>query len=94
MSRQHVKTCLLGGLVPMLEGPPGSGKTAVLAALADELQWEFLPIVMSVMEPIDAMGLPTVQDGRAEFLAFGTFERVYAAKSPTLVLLDDLGQAA
>jgi hypothetical protein len=27
-------------------------------------------------------------------LAFGTFERVYAAKSPTLVLLDDLGQAA
>jgi hypothetical protein len=93
MSRQHVLTCIEAGLVPLLEGPPGSGKTAVLGALAKEMKMDFLPIVMSVMEPIDPMGLPTVDKGKARFLAFGVFEKVYTAKKPLLVLLDDLGQA-
>jgi len=94
MSRQHVKTCVEAGLVPILEGPPGSGKTAVLADLARELRMDFIPIVMSVMEPIDVMGLPTVSQNKAKFLSFGTFEKVYNATKPTLVLLDDLGQSA
>jgi len=94
MSRQHVKTLIEAGLCPMLEGPPGSGKTAVLADLAREMKMAFLPIVMSVLEPIDVMGLPTVAQGKAKFLSFGTFEKVFKATKPTLVLLDDLGQSA
>lgn len=92
--RQHVITLIKAGLVPMLEGPPGSGKTAILADIAKELKMDFIPIVMSVMEPIDPMGLPTVANGKAKFLPFGLFEQVYNVKKPTLVLLDDLGQSA
>ena len=94
MSRQHIKTLIQAGLCPMLEGPPGSGKTAILADIAKELKMDFIPIVMSVMEPIDPMGLPTVANGKAKFLPFGLFEKVYTAKKLTLVLLDDLGQSA
>jgi predicted Zn-dependent protease len=41
-----------------LEGPPGSGKTSVLQGIAGEMGMEFLPVIMSVMEPIDPMGMP------------------------------------
>jgi len=93
---EHIKTLIKAGRVPMMEGAPGSGKTSVLKGLADEMGMDFLPIIMSVMEPIDPMGMPSIDTKahRAEFVPFGNFQKVYSAKKPLLVLLDDLGQAS
>jgi len=90
---RHIRTLLKAGLTPMLQGPPGSGKTQSLESLAKELGWDFLPVVMSVMELVDVMGLPTVDKDKAKFLPFGIFEQIFNAKDDILVLLDDLGQA-
>jgi len=95
MNRKHIITCLKAGLVPMMQGAPGAGKSAIFEDIANELQWDYLPVIMSVMEPIDPMGLPSidVENHVAEFIAFGTFAQIYGATKDTLVLLDDLGQA-
>jgi hypothetical protein len=38
-------------------------------------------------------GLPSIKDGHAEFLPFGTLRNIIDAKQPTVYFMDDLGQA-
>jgi len=91
--KQHIMTMLKAGQVPMLEGAPGGGKTAVAQQIARQLGWDFLAVVMSVMDLMDPNGLPAVIGGKARFLPFGIFEKIYKAKKDVLVVADDLGQA-
>ncbi len=46
-----------------------------------------------VDEPIDYKGLPFAVDGEAEFLPYGNLKLMLEAKEPTVVFLDDFGQA-
>jgi len=82
------------GCVPLLRGAPGAGKTAVIRMVAKQMQMEFFTVITSVMEPVDANGLPIAKEDEAIFLPFGIFNKIFKATVPTLVLIDDIGQAS
>lgn len=46
----------------MLWGPPGVGKSQVVAQVADELGMELRDIRMTLLDPVDLRGLPRIND--------------------------------
>jgi len=83
----------------LLKGPPGVGKSAIVEAAAAEAGFDVILVHGVTTDPIDAKGMPAIiQDGdtleqSAEFLPFGDMKKIIEAKKPTLVFLDDIGQA-
>jgi hypothetical protein len=101
MIPSHLSKVLLQ-LVParkpfLLVGPPGVGKTEIVEQVADALNFECIVTHPVVDDPVDYKGMPAVIQGdtgaRAQFLPFGELSRMVEATVPTLVLMDDLGQA-
>lgn len=87
-------TTLLGNGEPVLiKGAPGVGKSDIVAQVADNLGYELLVSHPVVSDPTDYKGLPANVDGYAEFLPFGDLRAMLEADEPTIVFLDDLGQA-
>lgn len=77
----------------MVTGMPGVGKTDCItqaAALAGRRLVTWHPVTA---DPTDAKGIPAIIGERAEFLPTGDLRAVMNATEPTVVLLDDLGQA-
>jgi MoxR-like ATPase len=58
-----IALCYEAGKSPLLSGRHGVGKSEALEAAADELKIEFITCDLSVMEPPDLVGLPTLGDG-------------------------------
>lgn len=77
----------------LASGAPGVGKTDAVKQVAEQLEYDLIIEHPSVREPIDFVGLPANVDGRAEFLPYGTLRRIIEAEQPTILFLDDLGQA-
>lgn len=44
-------------------GDPGQAKTAVTHAIAEERGWKITPLMLSILEPQDVMGFPSIDDG-------------------------------
>jgi len=52
---------LAGNSKPViLWGPPGVGKSAVIKALAEELEYGFIDIRLSQLDPVDLRGVPSI----------------------------------
>ena len=81
----------------LLVGPPGVGKTEIVEEVADALEYRCILTHPVVDDPVDYKGMPAVvqseSGARAEFLPFGELSRMVNATEPTLVFMDDLGQA-
>ena len=45
--KDHIKLCVLVNEIPFVAGPPGIGKSAIYAALAKELNLEFIDFRLS-----------------------------------------------
>lgn len=89
---------LRAGETVLIVGPPGLGKSEIVAQVADALDHTLLVTHPVVDDPTDYKGMPAIvprADGSpgATFLPFGDLARMLEATSPTLVFLDDLGQA-
>jgi MoxR-like ATPase len=54
----------------LLIGEPGVAKTAIIAAIAKQLDWPFLAKIGSVHDPTDFNGLPHMTERGVEMLAF------------------------
>jgi len=94
---------LLETLIParepvLLVGPPGIGKSDVATAVAASLNHDLIITHPVVEDPTDYKGMPAVVHGEggptASFLPFGELNRMLSATVPTVVMMDDLGQAA
>jgi hypothetical protein len=94
---KYAGIALKQGLVPCLWGGPGTGKTqSIVGRVAPMNGFEKIVLVHAgVKEPTDFAGLPFPSECRtyAEFLPFGDLREMCEATVPTLVFLDDVGQA-
>jgi len=87
-------TCAKNGEAVLIKGAPGVGKTDICNQVADNLKMNFIPVIPVISDPTDAKGVPGRNgDGKWEWHLIGDARRIVEAKKPTLVVLDDLGQA-
>lgn len=88
-------TCVQHNEPVLLKGAPGVGKTSVAEQVAKTLKMEFITVIPAISDPTDGKGIPGKNgDGKWEWHLIGDARRIVEAKKPTLVLIDDLGQAA
>src|SRR6185312_6392654 len=94
----HTLTVLVPKKEPvLLVGSPGVGKTSTIEKLAADLGYELIVTHPVVDDPTDYKGMPAVvkvgKDMGAQFLPFGDLWKMITADKPTIVFMDDLGQA-
>jgi len=79
----------------LLVGAPGVGKTDVVVQVAKKLGYQLIVMHPVVCDPTDLKGLPYHSEGsdKADFLPYGDLYAMLHATEPTIVFLDDLGQA-
>jgi hypothetical protein len=77
----------------MVSSAPGIGKTQICQQVAKKLDHKLITIWLSTADPTDAAGLPTIIDGKAQFVPFKHLVEIMDASKPTVVLLDDIGQS-
>lgn len=82
----------------LMVGRPGIGKTSMCEQLAEELNMQLLVWHPVTMERVDIVGVPMTFAGKggetiADFLPFEDWRKICTTKKPTLLVLDDLGQA-
>lgn len=79
----------------MVTGPPGIGKTDLVLLATQMAKRELIMMHPAISDPTDFKGLPAINLARdgAEFVPFGDLKAIYGAKKPTVVFIDDVGQA-
>lgn len=79
----------------LLVGPPGIGKTARIAQAAAETDHSLVVIRASLSERVDLGGalVPDVAAGVTRELPLASLHMLQHTAAPTILLLDDLGQA-
>jgi hypothetical protein len=87
-------TAFENGLQLLLVGAPGVGKTDLVLQAAKKLGFNVIIMHPVVSDPTDFKGLPCLVDGQAVFLPFKELQEMIDADTPTIVFLDDLGQAS
>lgn len=66
IARPHyevMQVCLEASEPCVAVGDPGQAKTAVTHAVAQERNWVIKPLMLSILEPQDVMGFPSVENG-------------------------------
>jgi hypothetical protein len=94
MKMSELKKVLSGllkaGLVPLVQGPPGIGKTDAMGQVASDLGWDYLDCFAASKLPEHFGGYPFMQDGKADFLPLGILREMVEARKPVLVFIDEL----
>ena len=83
-----LKTLINARQPTMIWGPPGAGKSQIVAQVAKGYG-EFLDIRLPLLDAVDLRGIPTIKDGRTEWVTPAMFPR----KGKGVLFLDELVQA-
>lgn len=99
VTRGFVEDCMSIGVVPFIKGPPGIGKSGIIADIAQDNNLELIDLRAITRNPIDFGGMPTVVDGDAKFLPFKDMIPTFNCKIPEgkngwLLFLDEVNQAS
>lgn len=82
----------------LVKGKPGIGKTDIVKATCKRLDYDLVIKHPAVEDPTDYKGMPCtfISAGQqvAEFLPFGEMARLLKADRPTVLFVDDIGQAS
>lgn len=101
MGPKELKKTLMRAIVAnyplLIKGAPGVGKSDVVAEATKEVKHELFITHPVVKDPTNYEGLGAIVMNKgkptAEFLPFGDLRLMIEAKQPTVVFIDDLGQA-
>lgn len=89
--------CIKAGLVPMLVGSPGCGKSQIVHQIAEEYGLIVIDLRLSQCDPTDLMGFPRITGERAGYAPMDTFpiegDPVPAGKNGWLLFLDEFNSA-
>jgi hypothetical protein len=78
----------------LLVGGAGVGKSEIVATIAEARGEQLVVEHPAMAEAVDYRGLPSIVDGRAQWLPIGALRDLCSPDCPpTILLLDDLGQA-
>ncbi|AGH57033.1 ATPase [Vibrio phage VBP32] len=92
-----VSNVLQAGLVPMIAGSPGIGKSDLIRAIAKQFNLKVIDHRLSTSDPTDLSGLPDTKGEKATFLPFDIFptenDEVPAGYDGFLLFLDEINSA-
>ena len=93
--KEVVKKAVESNVRLLISGAPGVGKTQIITQVAEEIKYELILEHPSVSDPTDYKGFPFPdKDGKqATFLPFANLAKIITATTPTIVFIDDIGQA-
>lgn len=95
-----IEMCLKIKEIPYIAGPPGIGKSAIVAQVADDYNLELIDIRLSQYLTEDLTGIPSIDaaTNKAKYNPFETFpmagDPLPAGKNGWLVFLDELSSAS
>ncbi len=69
----YITKAIRAGLVVMLQGDPGIGKSMIILAVAHIFNLKVIDIRLAQCDPTDLNGFPTNKDGKASYLPMDTF---------------------
>ena len=87
----------------LVRGAPGAGKSDLVTQAAAAAGCDMILMHPAVSQPTDARGLPALvrvagpggtEETVAEFLPYGQLRALVSAATPTVCLIDDIGQAS
>lgn len=78
----------------LIKSRPGVGKSDITEQVTAELGYKFLLTHPAVSDPTDYKGMPFIKDGVGHFVPFNELKKLVEATEPTVLLIDDVGQAS
>ena len=87
---EALKTCIAAKRPVFLWGPPGVGKSEVVAQVATELKATLIDIRAVLLDPVDLRGLPHIENGEAVWSPPGFLPK---GKGKFILFLDELNAA-
>lgn len=97
---EMLKKTIPAHLPVLVASSPGIGKSSIFKQAADEVGFEFRAMHPATLDPVDFSGMPVPmqvtrgEQTRIQRLLDDYLGQIFEAKEPTLLLLDELGQAA
>ena len=81
-----------------IQGKPGTGKSSISVAIAEELNLVHIPFCVNAREPVDLNGYPIHENGRARYVPFREIpleglDSVPKGKNGWLIDLEEIDQA-
>lgn len=96
--KKAIKTTLKSGLVPMMFGSPGLGKSDIVRSIAKSAGLKVIDLRLSQCDPCDMNGFPKLNGNKATYLPMDTFpietDTVPEGYKGYLLFLDELNSAS
>lgn len=99
IAKEMILETLRARLVPMLEGSPGGGKSALIREIAEENGLKVIDLRLAQCDPTDLLGFPGVNErtGRALYRPLNTFplegDEIPSGYNGWLLFLDEFNSA-
>lgn len=87
---ETLKTCVAAKQPTFLWGPPGVGKSDVVAQIAAELKYKLIDVRAVLLDPVDLRGLPHIENGEAQWSPPAFLPK---GKGKYILFLDELNAA-
>jgi hypothetical protein len=87
---ESLKVCIAAQQPAFMWGPPGVGKSDLVAQVAQALGYKLIDIRAVLLDPVDLRGLPHIEDGKAKWCPPAFLPR---GKGKCILFLDELNAA-